>query len=103
MAITAVHRRCSWLEAESASGPELAKYLDRVLADRDQTAHMYGPAFARAMYAWRVEKRNSSFFYVDGLLLRLGIHPSEVPDEVWRREGTRSITLRDELGRARAR
>lgn len=74
-----------WTTARYADGPTLAGFLDRLLERRAEDPGMYGDTVTRTLYAWRRgERRRAHFSTVDGLLVRLGLHPSELPQEVWR-------------------
>jgi len=79
----------TWETAESADGPALAAWLDRELSARmggprgGNIAAVYGDAFARRLYGWR-HGENASFWTVDRYLMKLGIHPQDVPRHVWR-------------------
>lgn len=67
-----------WQTAEWADGPKLMAWLD----EKEVVPHRYG-SFGRRATDWR---RGSAgdFYTVDRLLCAAGLHPSDVPDDVWR-------------------
>jgi hypothetical protein len=74
---------CDWTEAKSANGPALAAVIDQELKAKGMTAAGRGEAFARRMYDWR-RGAAAGYFSADTYLHSVGLHPSEVPEHVWR-------------------
>lgn len=79
-----------WTEAESADGPKLAAWLRQ--ADRlPSTGGCEGEigSLFNAVSRWERGER-ASLCSVDHWLTMLGLHISQVPDEVWSLETVRS-------------
>jgi hypothetical protein len=66
----------SWLDACSVDGPGLADFIEA------RTPKHVPPNEARYLRYWRTGTR-PSYFEADRVLIRLGLHPSEVPDRLW--------------------
>lgn len=84
-----------WTNAKSANGPKVAKFFDRLLAaaDRRQQDGQYPvpSALARRLYDWR-RGGNATFFGLDGWLCVFGVHPSELPADVWQAQPAMGTT-----------
>lgn len=73
--------RYTWEDAPAANGPKLAEWLEQGRL-KDVKTVLFGYAFDRAIRHWR-HGTHPSFFTVDKFLGLLGMHPVDVPDEVW--------------------
>lgn len=64
----------TWETARSADGPAIAAWL-----------HERGVGTSTIVDRWERGER-ADFFALDGLLIQLGLHPIDVPAELWRAE-----------------
>lgn len=80
----------AWTSAQAADGPKLVKWLASREIDRD----ILSDTQERAMRRWR-DGENALVLTVDELLVDLGLHLSEVPDEIWRERTEVTYSRRD--------
>jgi hypothetical protein len=70
--------RPDYTTAMWADGPKLADYLWPLVPKGPEWANVDRQLRAMRAHEWCV-----SFFTADKLCIRLGLHPSELPDRVW--------------------
>jgi hypothetical protein len=80
--------RLDWSNARSADGPRVAAWLRQRLRDPHRMSIVDESVdaltnTARRVRAWE-KGENPSVWTLDEHLMRLGVHLSELPDEVWR-------------------
>jgi hypothetical protein len=73
----------TYMNAKSADGPSLVKWVEKVLAGDMASVP---ESQMRRLNEWRKDGARADFYAVDTLLIRLGLHPCFAPQEVWRAE-----------------
>jgi hypothetical protein len=82
-----------WDGDRYCDGPGIAAWLEQEWPDYRQRG---GPSAARRVVCWRHGER-ADVYSLDRILVSLGSHPSEIPDELW------EVSQRRERGSRRKR
>lgn len=69
----------SYEDAEWADGPKLVQWIDKSDAD----LQMLHGTQQRMIQRWRAGAQ-ASFYSIDDVMVRLGLHPSMLPEDIWR-------------------
>jgi len=91
-------RTATWMTATHADGPSFVAFLRRAGCTWDT---MKRDAFDRRIRRWEAGSR-VRFYEADATLARFGLHPSQVPEDVWEEGDSRGLPLATAAERLKA-